>query len=96
MRTTQTMVELANIREQLNQIDSRLARVEALVSVHNATCPYREDIARARNNNDRIKILEEQINDMRLTSARNGAMFGGVVALISSILPTLLRALGLI
>jgi hypothetical protein len=73
------------VDDKLDQVLQRLAAIETLIQTEAARCPYREDIARARNNIQRVIALEDIVNGVRLDLARAGAVGGGVVGIIVAV-----------
>ena len=46
-------------------IGDRLARVETKIDNEHALCPFREDIARARNNIERLTVVEAKVDAVK-------------------------------
>ncbi len=107
-----TTAETNAINKLTQSIDSmrvetsqRLTALETQVANESALCPYREDIARAKNNITRFEVIEASIEDveakvhtLELSMARAGigagATGGGIVAVIGGVLIFVGKALG--
>lgn len=71
--------DIADIREEV-------AVLKARMSEHGALCPYREDIARARNNLARIAILEQDVRELMEGQAKAAVINGIITAVITALL----------
>lgn len=91
--------ELRHLNETLDDVASRLARLEARSETEAERCPYREDIARAKNNLARFEKLEladerlrNQVDKLRLDLLKLTALValsGGMGAAASKIVEAL-------
>jgi hypothetical protein len=92
-----TKSELSSLREGLNnltdsfndfkvEISADIGAVKTLIETESMRCPYREQIARASNNVDRLSVVEERVTGLRIDSAKSGAAGGGVVAMITAMI----------
>ena len=72
------------IRDLERTVSGGLAELMALVQSESVRCPYREQIAFATNNSNRLKVIEQQVTDLRISWAKSGAAGGGVVGAITT------------
>lgn len=79
--------QMAEVNERLAALEEQVTEIRMLVRAQGATCPYRDDIVRARNHIQRLTDIEKRVHDLELAMARSGAIGGiaggGIVGIIT-------------
>lgn len=63
----------------------KLSEVQTLVQHKRDMCPFREDIARAQNNNVHISDLESRVRALEKSAATTGMLGGGAVGVVVTV-----------
>lgn len=80
-----TRKELEGLRDEVQRLRETVAQLAALQSTEAQRCPYREDIARSRNNIAWMKELEGRLRDVEVRVAGIASIAGIATGVITSI-----------
>lgn len=79
---------LDRLDEAVMQNREEIVALKQQVQSHVLACPYREDIARARNNLARIGTIEEEVDRLKEMNARYTVMNGIITSIITAAMTT--------
>lgn len=85
-----TSDEVQGIREDIQELALQVKGLQTLIETESARCPYRETIARAQNNRERLVAVEQDQDKLWAANARvrvklaQAGIGGGAVGMITT------------